>query len=295
MPKPPLSLAFNLPFTESIRAAEARGVVLPQIYYSPAFQGIMRQKAFSIAGIAAIDQLQAVNESLQHWMDKGGSFNDWKKQAAVMELNLPKHRIETIWRTNLQGNYMRGRWEQFTRNAELRPYLMYDAINDSRVRPAHLAMDGTIRPVGDSFWNTHSPPCGYNCRCSILSLSAKQAQDRSGFNAQNEGLGLNKVPTNPDGSLAEPDPGWDYNPYEDGLKAWKPDISRFQPKLKPAAEKVMAIADAIPQIEHIIQTQPVESWLASVMALPIALNEQQAQVLIDQVVQDQKNTASTTP
>lgn len=242
MSKPPLSIGFNLPFSEAIRAAEERGTVLPDVYYGQ-LQGLARQKAFSIAGIAAIDQLQAVNDSLQAWMEKGGSFNDWKKQSAVLDLNLPAYRLETIWRTNLQGNYMRGRWEQFIRNAELRPYLLFDSINDSRTRPSHLAHDGAIRPVGDPFWKTHSPPLGFSCRCSLLSISEAQASARSGFNAKNEGLGLNKVPTNEDGSLAEPDPGWDYHPYEDGLKPWKPELSRFQPKFRQAAEKVMAGAD----------------------------------------------------
>lgn len=163
-----------------------------------------------------------------------------------MDLNLPKHRIETIWRTNLQGNYMRGRWEQFTRNTELRPYLLYDAINDSRTRPSHLAHDGVIRPVHDPFWKAgHTPPLGYNCRCSLISLSEAQARARSGFNANGEGLGLNKVPTNEDGRPAQPDPGWAYHPFADGLNAWKPELSRFQPKFRDAAEQVMKGADGL--------------------------------------------------
>lgn len=256
MSKPPLSIGFNLPFSEAIRAAEERGTLLPDVYYGQ-LQGLARQKAFSIAGIAAIDQLQAVNDSLQAWMKNGGSFADWKKQSAVLNLNLPKHRLETIWRTNLQGNYMRGRAEQMLRNVELRPYWLYDAINDSRTRPNHLAMDGVIRRYDDPFWKTHFPPCGFNCRCNCLSLTEAQAHARSGFNAKNEGLGLNKVPTNEDGSLAQPDPGWDYHPYEDGLKAWKPEISRFQPKFRPAVEKVMAGVEGS-AVDSVVDQKPHE-------------------------------------
>lgn len=277
--KPPLSIGFNVQFTEAIAAAE-RVTTLPQTYYSPAFQGIFRQKAFSIAGIASLDQLQAVNDSLAKFMKNGGSFNAWKKEQAVKDLKLPPHRIENIWRTNLQGNYMRGRWEVFTRNAATRPYLMYDAINDSRVRPSHLAHDGVIRPVGDPFWKTHTPPIGWQCRCSLISLTEAKARARSGFNAKNEGLGLNKVPTNDDGSIAQPDPGWDYNPYEDSLKTWKPDPVRYHPKLRPALAETTAIADAIPSVLQVMQTQPQAEWTASILALLPTLTETQVLALI---------------
>jgi len=206
--KPPiLTIGFNTPFGEAIAAAEKRGVVLPGIYYGE-LQGIARQLAFSIAGVASLDQLQAVKDSLHAAMDRGVSFKDWKKTVAAQSLGLPDHRLDNIWRTNLQGNYIRGKWEQFQRNKDRRPFLMYDAINDSRVRPSHLAMDGTIRRFDDTFWKTHSPPNGYRCRCSLISLTEDQAKQRNG---------LNKTPTDRNGLPAMPDDGWEYNPFEDRL------------------------------------------------------------------------------
>jgi len=156
----PLSISFDTPFDEAIAAATTRGVVLPDVYYG-LLTGVARQLAFSIAGIAAYDQLQAVRDSLARAMATGQSFREWKKGVAVEALGLPAHRIENIWRTNLQGNYMRGRWEQFVRNADRRPYLIYNAINDTRVRPSHLAMDGIIRRWDDPLWRVWSPPAGY--------------------------------------------------------------------------------------------------------------------------------------
>jgi hypothetical protein len=83
---------------------------------------------------------------------------------------------------------------------------MYDAINDSRVRPAHLALDGIIRPKDSPFWAIHSPPCGFRCRCSLISLTDKQARDRSV-----NGKGLNQQPVLENGLPANPDKGWDYD------------------------------------------------------------------------------------
>ena len=160
MASEPLTIGFDVEFDEAIAAAVARGVVLPEIYYQE-LKGIARQLSFSIAGHASMDELQAVKDSLDKAMGEGLSFGEWKVLAAAMDLGLPEYRLENIFRTNLQGNYMRGKAQQFHENKDNRPYLLYDSINDSRTRPAHLAMDGTIRAVDDQFWATHFPPNGF--------------------------------------------------------------------------------------------------------------------------------------
>ena len=154
--------------------------------------------------------MQAVKESLDKVIAEGGTFGAWKKQMLESgTLNLPRHRLDNIYRTNLQGSYMAARWDRILLTQATRPYIMYDALNDSRVRPAHLALDGIIRRVDDPFWTTHSPPNGYRCRCSIRSLSEHQARARSG-----PGKGLNNPALLEDGTPALPDKGWDYNPSD---------------------------------------------------------------------------------
>jgi len=175
------------------------------------FQGLARTKAFSIAGISSLDTLTVVRDSLAAKLQSGQTFKEWKKD--ILEsgtLDLPDHRLENIFRTNIQGNYNRGRWDYFNRNQDAFPYLMYDAINDTRVRPAHLAMDNIIKPVGDPFWAEHAPPNGYMCRCSLINLTESQAKRRSGGDN-----GLNKLV---DLEAMQPDKGWDYNPGKDMLK-----------------------------------------------------------------------------
>lgn len=200
-----IKLGFNQPFYRAVEELKKRGVILPDKYYGQ-LQGLHRQLNFSIAGKASLDQLQAVLDSFEEVLIKGKTFHEWKKDVRIQDLGLPKHRLDNIFRTNIQAAYQRGHWEKFVENQKVRPYLMYDAINDSRVRPSHLAMDGIIRHVGDSFWATHYPPNGYRCRCRCISLSERQAQDRS-----KNGTGLNKAVT-PD---MKPDKGWNYNVGQD--------------------------------------------------------------------------------
>lgn len=207
-------------FREAIRAAEARQVVLPDIYYGQ-LQGIARQLAFSIAGIARYDQLKAVMDSLIKALSEGRTLKQWQSEMAVKDLSLPKYRLENIFRTNLQSNYQAGHWEQFERNKDSRPLLMYDAINDSRTRPAHRALDGLIRPVDDPIWRRIAPLNGYLCRCGLISLTEAQAKARSG-----NGEGLNKAY---DPATMQPDKGWDYSP-RDRLKGIEQATAKRQEK-----------------------------------------------------------------
>jgi hypothetical protein len=137
---------------------------------------------------------------------------------------------------------MAGKWEQFNHPQSGMRYLMYDAINDSRVRPAHLALDGIIRAKSDPFWGSHSPPCGFRCRCSLIQLSDKQAQARSV-----NGKGLNQLPILENGLPANPDTGWDYDKtnrmagIEKAIKQRKTDSSTwFQRTLFEQMEKKIA-------------------------------------------------------
>jgi uncharacterized protein with gpF-like domain len=96
---------------------------------------------------------------------------------------------------------------------------MYDAINDSRTRPSHRAMDNIIKPIDDPFWSTHYPPNGYRCRCHVRSLSVEQAEKKGGTT-------LN-VPAN-----AKPDTGWDYNGGENRLSGVKQAIAQKREQVK---------------------------------------------------------------
>lgn len=213
----PLSIGFNVPFHEAIKAAQQRKVVLPETYYGE-LQGLARQQAFSISGLASLDQLTIVRDSLAAKLQSGQTFRQWQKDITESgTLDLPRHRLDNIFRTNIQSNYNRGRWERFVAVKDTQPYLMYDAINDSRVRPSHLAMDGIIRPVDDPFWHSHAPLNGYRCRCRLVSLNERLAQARSG-----NGTGLNK---GVDAQAMQPDKGFDYNPGEDLMAGVKRGIA----------------------------------------------------------------------
>jgi SPP1 gp7 family putative phage head morphogenesis protein len=196
----PFQIGIAVPFDEAIAAAKARGVVLPEVFYGH-LPAAMRSRAFTVSGLAALDQVQSVMDSLSAATETGQTFRDWRKTvlADAPDLGkLPADRLDNIFRTAIQTHYNIGRWEQLESNKARRPYLMYDAINDGRTRPAHRAMDNHIAHIDDPWWGTHFPPNGFRCRCGAIALSEAQAKAR--------GYGTKPTPD------AQPDKGWDYHP-----------------------------------------------------------------------------------
>jgi SPP1 gp7 family putative phage head morphogenesis protein len=184
-------------FVEAIRVAGNAQVVLPQVYYG-AVPAKARAGAFTVSGLAGIDQIEAIFASLQRVLTDGGAFETWRGEVLANPgmLGLPRHRLETIYRTNIQGWWNRGRAEQIIANLATHPFLLYSAVNDSRTRPEHARMHGTILRATDPWWQTHYPPNGFGCRCRAIALTEREAQRR----------GTTTIPT-----AADPDRGWNHS------------------------------------------------------------------------------------
>jgi SPP1 gp7 family putative phage head morphogenesis protein len=71
-------------------------------------------------------------------------------------------------------------WNLYEEFKDARPYIMYTAIDDNRVRHNHVAMDQVIRPIYDPVWDTWLPANGYNCRCGTISLNEDDLQKYGG-------------------------------------------------------------------------------------------------------------------
>lgn len=187
-------------FIEALRYALSRKVVLPDEYYQ-AMTDEQRQAAVSIAGLAQLEHIEHIINLVNKSLDNGGTFAEFVKQVkdGEVDISLPRHRLDNIFRTNVQSAYNHGRYQQQQSTKDIRPYLMYDAVNDSRTRPSHLAMDGIIRHIDDSFWNAHYPPNGFRCRCITRALTTEQADKFGGETVA--------IP-----ELAKPDNGWAVSP-----------------------------------------------------------------------------------
>jgi len=160
-------------FLEALNYAKQRKILLPDAFYALDLK--TRQMATTVSFLSSLEQVETVVKLLNKTLASGGTFNDFQKLIAESEIVLPKHYLDNVFRTNIQSAYGHGRWIQQERNKAKRPYLMYSAINDSRVRPAHLALNRIILPFDHPFWLMHYPPLSFRCRCTVIALTEKQA------------------------------------------------------------------------------------------------------------------------
>ncbi len=112
-----------------------------------------------------------------------------------------RRRLRIIYDTNLRVSHKAGQQERIQRLQHARPYLRRVGVLDDRIRPSHRAMHGIILPVDHPFWDTHTPPDGWGCRCRVVQLSDRDLR-RRGWSVSGDPRGL----------VAAPDRGWDYRP-----------------------------------------------------------------------------------
>lgn len=156
-------------------------------------------RSFTVAKMMDTDLLADVHASLLDATANGVPFRQWADsitpllqargwwgrkamtdpltgQTIIAQLGSPG-RLQTIYRTNMQMAYATGAWEQIEAQKESAPFLLYDAVDDSRTREQHAAWDGLVLPIDDKFWTAHYPPNGWNCRCGVVQLSEDDLAD----------------------------------------------------------------------------------------------------------------------
>ncbi|WP_392406432.1 phage minor head protein [Cardiobacterium hominis] len=136
----------------------------------------LRHEAWTLSKISDVEQIEQVKQSLVKALAEGKSFREWQQALTPGMLALPRHYQETVFRTAMLSSYNGAKWTHFRAHIGRRPILRYIAVNDHRTRPAHHALHGLMMPVEDERWANLAPPLGFNCRCSLVSLSDKQAK-----------------------------------------------------------------------------------------------------------------------
>lgn len=198
-----------------------------------------RSRAFSVARFTTLQAVQEVHDALNTTLAEGltlPEFEDRYDQALRrngMAPDTPWH-VTNVYRTNLLTSYSVGRYREQTNPETMarRPFWLYDAVDDSRTRDTHAAMDGKVYPAGHAIWQTWYPPNGYQCRCGVQALTTEELNAR--------GLRVDEAlpvifRTRPGGETVRepnvPDDGFRANP---ALEAHEFDFSRFPPQYRRA-------------------------------------------------------------
>lgn len=192
--QPNLSLALNLPPEGALRYFDSLNLPLPANASEAVAQAAT--KARSIAGIYQQEIVGDLLNSLRQSAAEGTPFATWRKNALAMlrerglaldkagdmvqqstgevvGTGLTRHRLQTIFQTQMTNARMASLWQKLQENKDARPYLQYSAINDARTRPAHRALDNVVYPIDDPFWDYFYPPNGFRCRCYVMALAPR--------------------------------------------------------------------------------------------------------------------------
>lgn len=243
----PVQLAAVAP-AAAIAALEARGKTLDPSFRWQERYADEHARAFTVAKSVGFDVLKDIHAGLEAALKDGKTpaqfaqeltpllqAKGWwgrrtvtnpEGEAENVQLGSPR-RLQLIFDVNMRVSYAAGHWASFERNRASRPFLRYVAIMDEQTRPSHALHHNLVLPIDHPHWKIWSPPCGWNCRCHLQSLSQRDIDrlQRQGvplkfeppiieaFPFENQVTG--EVRFIPEGI----DPGWDYNPGRSGYMA----------------------------------------------------------------------------
>lgn len=234
---------------EAIAYFKAKGFDFPKTFAWQDMWQTDHATAFTVAKSTNFDILKDIHTSLANAMQNGQTFEQWKKtiiptlqdkgwwgrktmidpdnpDAGPQDVQLGSlRRLRTIFDVNTRMAHAAGRWNQIERAKGDAPWLRYTAVLDSKTRPLHALWHGTVLPFNHPWWDTHFPPNGWFCRCTVQQMSNRDLT-RYGFKPSDgpKDDGPPKTYTNPrTGEVSTVpngiDPGFAYNPGKTAFEA----------------------------------------------------------------------------
>lgn len=224
-------------FKDAIRFLKSKKPLAAEEY--KALSEECRAKAFTVSGYTSVEVLQGFLDCLEKAVEEGRTKEQFRKDMdSFLEENgykgLNPWRSDTIFRTNIQTAFQAGHYKSMAdpQTQKMRPYWQYRTAGDGEVRESHAAMEGRVFLADDPVWDIWYPPNGFKCRCTVVSLSKRQVEQR-GLKVEDH------VPYKTDYETGEilpvfPDKGFSNNPAK---HVFRPDMAGVSPLLKQAFQE----------------------------------------------------------
>lgn len=162
--------------------------------------------AFTVAKAMKMDVLTEIRGALRTALEEGQTLEQFKKELTPKlrklgwwgrknlkdpvtgelvdaQLGSPR-RLRVIYRANMKSARAAGQWERAQRTKDALPYFLYNLGPSREHRDEHVAVEGTILPIDDPFWDTWAPPNGWGCKCWLRQVSAREADSRGGVSSR---------------------------------------------------------------------------------------------------------------
>ncbi|MEA5461565.1 hypothetical protein VB796_21035 [Arcicella sp. LKC2W] len=95
------------------------------------------------------------------------SWREFKQLAKGVVGNYNQTWLKTEQDTALSVAQSARQWKDFEKTKHLFPNIIYRKTTSAKPDKGHLAYVGIIRAMDDPFWNEHTPPIRWGCKCSI--------------------------------------------------------------------------------------------------------------------------------
>ncbi|MCL1966245.1 MAG: phage head morphogenesis protein, partial [Fibromonadales bacterium] len=184
--------------------------------------GVMHSRAFAVAGAMTDEVLSDFRNAVDKAIASGSTLAEFRKTYDTIALKWSKDcetfekknakpgyaawRSKVIYSTNLAVAYSAGREEQMHNRVmkNIWTHAIYRTMGDGNVRTEHAVWNNVVLPMNDPWWSTHTPPCGWGCRCWKEPLSKEDMK--------REGLEQTPIPNTPKQDAKMIEAGWDHNP-----------------------------------------------------------------------------------
>lgn len=159
-------------FTHVYRGIEEKGLGIT--FANVAFDGPNYQLLKELrtnAGVFLSFKYHAFNrEAISLLTDKKGNirtFNDFSRSLSKLTVRHERSLLKQEYGQAISTAISAKKWHDYQRTQHLYPNLRYVARQDGTTRQSHRALHNMVFPVNHTFWDTHYPPNGWNCRCTV--------------------------------------------------------------------------------------------------------------------------------
>lgn len=131
----------------------------------------LRENVYRFSGFKTYNFITEANGLLVDADGQVKAFSQFRDDVLKLNEQYNLDFLRTEYNHAVATSRMASKWQKFEKDKGALPYLQFDTVGDGRVRAAHQALDGIIKPVNDPFWDTYLPPLDWNCRCSVRQLA----------------------------------------------------------------------------------------------------------------------------
>jgi len=135
----------------------------------------LKRNLYDFSAAKTFQEIQDMQNFIFNEKGMRRSFSEFEAHAKTIFDTYNKNWLEAEFETATRLAESSNDWKQYTDEAEIFPLLKYNTLEDGSVREEHVALNGTVKPVTDAFWNTYNPPNGWRCRCFVEQLEAGEA------------------------------------------------------------------------------------------------------------------------